>query len=461
MKKQLSVLLAAILLLSLLAPGALAASPTTRADILNDLGLFLGTPTGYQLDRAPTRAEAAVMLVRLLGKADEAHQNAYETPYNDVPSWAADEVGYLHHEGLTNGVNPRQFGSNRACEPKMYATFVLRALGYRDGDGLDFLYGDAVNAAYTLGVLDAYTRQELVTKLKFLRSDLVDISWSALAAHLTGGDTTLLQKLVADGSVDAAKAAQYADNLNSFAAFRNLPNTTNWSNHQIRIVSDVKLAFAGVTYTYTGNVIIQSKQADDGTWTIRYEENYTTFEGEKRSVGLYLKDNWLYLKSPDNSMVKYQIETADGSLVHSLDFIAKRRILSYDFSSRKSSSSGVTQTYALKLSDHKDRNRMEITNLMNTWAHNSCNSDAEYNDIVNSYNETLSFDIDKAGRLTQVKQDVTFNIVDVEDTWRFHDVENMSYSALSGSVVFPDLSGYTAMTSKPMRLVDVLSALGL
>ena len=68
MKKSLVRILSLALVVSMLAIGAQAANFESVADQLNTLGVFQGTATGYQLDRAPTRAEAATMLVRLLGK---------------------------------------------------------------------------------------------------------------------------------------------------------------------------------------------------------------------------------------------------------------------------------------------------------------------------------------------------------------------------------------------------------
>ena len=79
MKKIISFILAVVLMLSFV-PTAFAASDEAldAADKLNALGLFSGTGTDadgkpiYELDRAPTRQEAIVMLIRLLGKIDEA-----------------------------------------------------------------------------------------------------------------------------------------------------------------------------------------------------------------------------------------------------------------------------------------------------------------------------------------------------------------------------------------------------
>ena len=80
MKKKIISLLLAIVMVCSIIPTAFAASDeaATAADALHELGLFNGTGTDangkpiYDLDRAPSRAEAVTMLVRLLGKDAEA-----------------------------------------------------------------------------------------------------------------------------------------------------------------------------------------------------------------------------------------------------------------------------------------------------------------------------------------------------------------------------------------------------
>ena len=47
---------------------------------LGDLGLFKGTDNGFELDRRPTRAEAACMLVRFLGKESDVLKETYNIP---------------------------------------------------------------------------------------------------------------------------------------------------------------------------------------------------------------------------------------------------------------------------------------------------------------------------------------------------------------------------------------------
>ena len=94
MKRFLSFILALTLAVSLV-PSAFAASDEAvqAANALHALGLFNGTGTDangnpvYDLERTPTRAEAVTMLVRLLGKEEEAEKNVWTTPFTDVADW--------------------------------------------------------------------------------------------------------------------------------------------------------------------------------------------------------------------------------------------------------------------------------------------------------------------------------------------------------------------------------------
>jgi hypothetical protein len=56
-----------------------------EAEQLQDLGLFKGTNNGFELERQPTRAEAGVMLIRMLGKEALALSQDSDYPFDDVP----------------------------------------------------------------------------------------------------------------------------------------------------------------------------------------------------------------------------------------------------------------------------------------------------------------------------------------------------------------------------------------
>ena len=118
MKRRILCLLLAAAMLLGLSVTALADEPDAQcaAESLYQLGLFNGTGTyadgspKFELDRAPTRFEAVTMLVRLLGKEDEAKNGAWTTPFTDLEPWAAPYVGYAYANQLTNGTGSDRFG---------------------------------------------------------------------------------------------------------------------------------------------------------------------------------------------------------------------------------------------------------------------------------------------------------------------------------------------------------------
>ena len=211
MKKLIALTLTLVMVLSFLPIMAGAAEPlyTDKADILKDLGLFKGTSNGYELDRVPTRMEASVMLVRLLGKETEVLAGTYAHPFTDVPEWADKYAGYMFEQGLTKGMSETIYGTDVDCEAKMYITFVLRALGF-DDSARDFTYDDSITFAKTIGLIsNGYkSNLELVT---FKRDDMVIISYRALLQSLSNSDICLLEKLIQEGAVDSAKAMPYVN----------------------------------------------------------------------------------------------------------------------------------------------------------------------------------------------------------------------------------------------------------
>lgn len=79
----------------------------------------------------------------------------------------------------------------------MYLTFVLRALGYKDGE--DFEYKTAWEKTDELGVTAGEYNAE--NNKTFDRGDMVCVSDSALEAEYKGEDSTLLEKLAKAGAV--------------------------------------------------------------------------------------------------------------------------------------------------------------------------------------------------------------------------------------------------------------------
>ena len=201
---------------------AAATEETELASRLKELGMFIGVgensdgTTDFDLDRAPTRAEALVMLIRALGKEGMAMAHPKTHPFTDVPNWADGYVSYAYSDGLTNGVSDTLFGAGEPVSAEMYLTFVLRALGYADGDGNDFSWDSPWALAAWCGI---YPPQAANTS--FGRGDVVNVTCSALFASIKGTGMALYERLVHE-AVFTEGQFQKAFPVDPFSDFREL-----------------------------------------------------------------------------------------------------------------------------------------------------------------------------------------------------------------------------------------------
>lgn len=242
MKRKLRMVLAGVLAVASLAMTAGAASYDNCADRLSDLGLFQGTGNGYQLDRAPTRAEAATMLVRLLGAEAEAEELDYSAPFTDLDDWQKPYVQYLYDNGLTTGATATTFEPEDTCSAQMYTTFLLRALGYSDAAGGDFTYTGAVDFGKSIGLVDYANCNET----NFLRDHVAAMSLTALNTAVgDDADTKLLEKLVEDGAVAASAADEmlaFFDNYDAYVAATAAMNEETKMDISVDVSANVTVA---------------------------------------------------------------------------------------------------------------------------------------------------------------------------------------------------------------------------
>ncbi len=208
MKKQLFAILLALCALTSAAFAATRVQNDT-ADALNELGLFLGTDTGYELDRQLQRSDGIALLVRLLGKETEAKSGKYAHSFTDVAEWLSPYVAYAYENDITSGVGGTRYGSDEAMSGAQFYTMVLRALGYTDkGENPDFSWEAPYALAKTVGLSDSDSASE-----SFTRGDAVVTFWRALGAKVKGTEELLSAKLIAAGvftkaELDAAAETQ-------------------------------------------------------------------------------------------------------------------------------------------------------------------------------------------------------------------------------------------------------------
>lgn len=172
------------------------------ASALKTLHLFRGSATGYgqgfDLEAAPTRLQALIMFIRVLGEEEQAMAWTGTTPFTDIAKGSDAEkyVGYAYSKGYTNGYSATQFKPAGAVNAQQYTEFILRAMGYSSAANTNL--ADTLARAQAAGVLTSGEVSMLQTD-PFLRAELVYISYYALDAALPDGSRTLGELLCEKG----------------------------------------------------------------------------------------------------------------------------------------------------------------------------------------------------------------------------------------------------------------------
>lgn len=282
---------------AMLTASAFAANYTNCADSLHEMGLFQGTQNGYDLDRTPTRAEAAVMLVRLLGKEAEAKALTYTAPFTDLKGWEKPYVQYLYSNDLANGTNRTTFNPTGKCTAQMYAVFLLRALGY--SDTADFSYANAIETAREQGIYDT----GIINVQNFLRDDAAAASYTALSVSPKNSEGTLLDQLVGENAITEADAKSYQNLFSTYAQYR---EATAGMDALLHYSVDSEFA-SPAAVTHDGRTVMQVQTSET-----------TVFDREKNEL---LTDRKMTLSAPNTSdkQLLTQSYLSDGALYHKLN----------------------------------------------------------------------------------------------------------------------------------------------
>ena len=172
------------------------------AAALKSMHLFQGSLTGYgqgfDLEAAPTRLQALIMFIRLLGEEKEALDWNGTCPFHDVQPGTngAKYVGYAYEKGYTNGYSATEFRPSSPVNARQYTEFILRALGYSSAANTDL--SNALSRAQSAGLLTE-GESAMLQRDPFLRAELVYISYYALEVPVSGTSWTLEQQLMDKG----------------------------------------------------------------------------------------------------------------------------------------------------------------------------------------------------------------------------------------------------------------------
>jgi hypothetical protein len=209
MKKTLAILLALALVFSSITVAFAEETLPTDAKAVTDLGMLVGAGNGVTVDYlkvAPTRIQAAVMVLRLKGLESAAKAFTGTDNFADAAdaAWAAPIMAYLKANPQLGWIgNAGSFNPNGVMDAKSYYKVMLETLGYKQNttDVIgDFTYANTLEFAASKGLA------KVATVTNFTVNDLATATVETLKATVKGSEKTLAVTLV-DAKVITEAAA--------------------------------------------------------------------------------------------------------------------------------------------------------------------------------------------------------------------------------------------------------------
>lgn len=168
----------------------------TSAEAVARLGVLKGDGEGVTdayLGKRTTRLQSALLMLRLIGKEQEASSYAGAETFadaNQAGKASQPVLAYLkaHPEYGWSGTGTGSFDPLSTVTAQQFYKVMLEALGYRSGT--DFAYKDTLSFASTLGLsraanVSSFTNRELAAALT-----------ETLQAKMKGAESTLLNVLI-------------------------------------------------------------------------------------------------------------------------------------------------------------------------------------------------------------------------------------------------------------------------
>ena len=451
MKRLVTLLVTALLMTAALCVSASAADYQSAAEDLSAIGMFRGTVNGgFELDRAPKRSEAAIMLVRLYGAEEEAAA-AYQSgeishPFKDVGPIASPYVAWLYTKGITKGAPATTFNSNAACTDKNYVVFLLRALGYEDGK--DFQYAESLTFAEKLGFYQADYFEG-----PFLRDDLAAITLQALATDKKGGETYLLKSLIDTGAVDATKAKNLTEKIENYRALTRATDAVDSVSQDTNSLTQARgtVQYAGDTMDVSFDSSTREKIVLRNGKVQFSSETKITQNGETTESGTWIKDGWLYIYTKDGGVTAKNKVAVDDSMTDAdLAEVESNQVDKVGLSAIKSISvvkDGLTSYYSVDVDasaaaflsgilenyvdeDDKDLTSIEVSDIKVTYTVNG-------QDVLGAM--TTSF------RLKIVYASGEFQGDPMVMDMKYTVASNILATGNAVSITFPDFSDYVIL----------------
>lgn len=218
LKKILSVLLVTAIMLTAMVPAFAATDYAyeAQAKALYDLSLLKGVATepgvyNPDLGAAMDRQTGVVMMLRLIGKIDEANALSDSetntvlskfTDTNKIADWAKKPFAFAVKNGLVVGTTETTVGPSEQFVGKMFAAIILRNVGYAITIGN---YEGATSLMVEKGGLTAAEAVKFNDK-SLTRDDMAGMSYGALKLQYSATTKTIIETLADNGKVSKTLA---------------------------------------------------------------------------------------------------------------------------------------------------------------------------------------------------------------------------------------------------------------
>lgn len=206
LKKLLAVIVAVAMMATLMVP-AFAADLSGDQKICKDLNMLKGGDDGFDSAywaEETDRVTATLMYLRLIGEGDAADSFAgSDKNFADAEDhvWGGKVMAYVYANkdrlGIV-GVGGDNFEPNAIMDSKSYYKIMLNALGFEQD--VDYTWGEVLEFAGKQGLT------KIAANDSISKDDIATATVEALKANVKGGEMTLIEKLVENGTVTKAAA---------------------------------------------------------------------------------------------------------------------------------------------------------------------------------------------------------------------------------------------------------------
>lgn len=183
LKRALSLVLSAAMLVSMMVMGSGAADVTAEHNqeaiaMMQAAEIMIGDDKGnFNPDAKITRNEMAVVMSNMLGLDTDDFAGA--SNFTDVPAWAADYVDACFANGIVSGVSATQYNGAANVTTAEATLMMLKALGYFEEAKLNDWMLDTIKTASKIDLLDGIDAK---ASAKLTRNEVAQLALNALEA---------------------------------------------------------------------------------------------------------------------------------------------------------------------------------------------------------------------------------------------------------------------------------------